>query len=95
MAQADTPIPNDSASEEGLCDEALWRPALHPVGSPALSLVSASHSVGQSNEELSRHAGPTWAPAGPGWFESSWILRRGLEVREIESHSLLEHVFEA
>jgi hypothetical protein len=21
-------------------------------------------------------------PAGPGWFESSWDLRRGLEVRE-------------
>jgi hypothetical protein len=25
------------------------------------------------------------APAGPGWFDSSWDLRRGLEVREDES----------
>jgi hypothetical protein len=25
---------------------------------------------------------PGHGPAGPGWFESSWDLRRGLEVRE-------------
>ena len=23
-----------------------------------------------------------FAPAGPGWFDSSWELRRGLDVRE-------------
>lgn len=38
-------------------------------------------------------AEPSWAPAGPGWFDSSWQLRRGLEVREIESLDLLESVF--
>jgi hypothetical protein len=21
-----------------------------------------------------------WAPQGPGWFDSSWLLRQGLEV---------------
>jgi hypothetical protein len=36
-----------------------------------------------------------WAPAGPGWFDSSWLLRQGLEVTEIRSASLLENVLKA
>lgn len=36
-----------------------------------------------------------WAPAGPGWHDSSWLLRQGLEVTEHRSVSLLESVFRA
>jgi hypothetical protein len=36
-----------------------------------------------------------WAPAGPGWHDSSWLLRQGLEVTEHRSASLLESVFRA
>ena len=26
---------------------------------------------------------PDWAPMGPGWHDSSWLLRRGLGVTEL------------
>lgn len=31
-----------------------------------------------------------WAPCGPGWFDSSWLLHQGLEVTELGSVGLLE-----
>jgi hypothetical protein len=36
-----------------------------------------------------------WAPAGPGWFDSSWLLHQGLEVTELCSVSLLDSVLRA
>jgi hypothetical protein len=45
-------------------------------------------------QERLEHAEPNWVPTGPGWFDSSWLLRQGLEVREIESLSALDSRFE-
>ena len=36
-----------------------------------------------------RNPDPHWAPQGPGWFDSSWLLRQGLEVTELCSVGLL------
>jgi hypothetical protein len=36
-----------------------------------------------------------WAPAGPGWHDSSWLLRQGLEVTEHRSPSVLENLLRA
>ncbi len=38
---------------------------------------------------------PHWAPEGPGWFDSSWLLRQGLEVTELCSVGLLEGALRA
>jgi hypothetical protein len=45
------------------------------------SALALSHASTLNPAEVS---GPAGAPrlAGPGWFESSWDLRRGLEVSE-------------
>jgi len=53
-----------------------------PNESPQLALVAVD------TPPLRRAPGATHLPhcaassAGPGWFESSWELRRGLEVKE-------------
>ncbi len=41
------------------------------------------------------NAEPHWAPEGPGWFDSSWLLRQGLEVTELCSVVLLDGVLRA
>ena len=48
-----------------------------PQQSPELALVAIDNRP-------HRHAGSERiaAAAGPGWFDSSWDLHRGLEVRE-------------
>jgi hypothetical protein len=48
-----------------------------PQPSPQLALVAIDTLPNrpESRERLG-------AAAGPGWFDSSWDLRRGLEVRE-------------
>ena len=94
MAHTNTPIPEHPLKEQGLCDETAWSQALHQLAPSDHSLVTASLSVGASDEALGQHAGPSRAPAGPGWFESSWMLRRGLEVRELGSLSLQDSLFE-
>lgn len=38
---------------------------------------------------------PDWSPAGPGWHDSSWLLRRGLVVTEHRSAHLLASVLRA
>ena len=37
----------------------------------------------------------SWAPVGPGWHDSSWLLRRGLEVTELRYGSLFEGMLKA
>jgi hypothetical protein len=44
------------------------------VTSPELSLVPIAATPAQRDARAH--------PVGPGWFESSWDLQRGLEVRE-------------
>jgi hypothetical protein len=62
----------------------------HP-SPPLLALVPANPSACRDDRGAMRHqhrgahrisAGTI---AGPGWFESSWDLGRGLEVREVWS----------
>jgi hypothetical protein len=36
-----------------------------------------------------------WAPCGPGWFDSSWLLSQGLEVTELCSLGLLDGALRA
>jgi hypothetical protein len=48
-----------------------------PHRSPELSLVAIA--ARPARPQGSEPAGPG---AGPGWFDSSWELHRGLEVRE-------------
>ena len=43
-----------------------------------LALVASETALPSCGRAAARHAGA----AGPGWFESSWELRRGLEVKE-------------
>ncbi len=38
---------------------------------------------------------PAWAPMGPGWHDSSWLLRRGLVVTELRYGSQLEAMLKA
>ena len=48
-----------------------------PHSSPQLALVAVA--AAHASPEAGERAG---AAVGPGWFESSWDLHRGLEVRE-------------
>ena len=58
----------------GIATEALDAAANHR----SLALVAGRHPQGGADEPGARRA----RCAGPGWFDSSWELRCGLEVRE-------------
>ena len=47
-----------------------------------MSALSPELSLFPQHRAASPLAADARCPAGPGWFESSWDLRRGLEVRE-------------
>jgi len=53
-----------------------------PNESPQLALVTVDSSSRRGAAVATRpqHHAPT--SAGPGWFDSSWELSRGLEVKE-------------
>lgn len=48
------------------------------------SLVPMDHGTSPVDSNAEVH----WAPQGPGWFDSSWLLRQGLEVTELCSVAL-------
>ncbi|MFM8899194.1 MAG: hypothetical protein ACKOF9_04490 [Burkholderiales bacterium] len=52
----------------------------------ALLPIEPRQEVADHREQMDLN----WAPAGPGWFDSSWLLRQGLEVTELCSLNLLE-----
>jgi hypothetical protein len=52
--------------------------AMPQVLSPELALVAIDTTSPRHDGIARERAGA----AGPGWFDSSWDLRRGLEVRE-------------
>jgi hypothetical protein len=86
--------PVDAAHPIGLVDHGPTLPTLVP---DSLTL-QPSWCLDQSFTGENDRSGlvePGWVPAGPGWFDSSWILRQGLEVREIESASPQDCGFEA
>jgi hypothetical protein len=49
-----------------------------PQNTPELALVADDATPSRRDQ----HNLPHGAGSGPGWFESSWDLRRGLDVRE-------------
>jgi len=57
-----------------------------PQQQPELALVAID--TRPHRDEGAGHFGPV---AGPGWFDSSWDLRRGLEVRESWSDDARVH----
>jgi hypothetical protein len=53
-----------------------------PNESPQLALVAVDASSFRGGSVATRPEQRAATRAGPGWFESSWELRRGLEVKE-------------
>jgi len=56
--------------------------------------VCFMHSANAADRPMTHH--PIDATAGPGWYDSSWDLQRGLEVHEglpgdLTLHEWLEH----
>jgi hypothetical protein len=58
---------------------------------PDWSLVPIS----EPSTTSASNAEPYWAPQGPGWFDSSWLLRQGLEVTELCSAGLIDGMLRA
>lgn len=70
-------------------------PGAHPREWSLEPMEAASPgSTGQDAGAVDPHM-PAWAPMGPGWHDSSWLLRRGLVVTELRYGSLLEGVLKA
>lgn len=74
--------------------DGVSRPQAAPCTAPDWGLAPLERRIkpkcrGEGSDEFD------WAPAGPGWHDSSWLLRHGLEVTEHRSVSLLESVFRA
>jgi hypothetical protein len=53
-----------------------------PNESPQLALVAVDISSCRGASVATRPQHRAATCAGPGWFDSSWELRRGLEVKE-------------
>jgi len=53
-----------------------------PNGSPQLAIVAVDTSSLPGAPVATRPPHRAATSAGPGWFDSSWELRRGLEVKE-------------
>jgi hypothetical protein len=71
-------------------NEGLSRRVSELADIPELALVPVDPdpSRTQTYNEAQAH----WAPCGPGWFDSSWLLHRGLEVTELCPVVLLDSV---
>lgn len=70
-----------SKASPGACDVPNW----------ALLPIEPREEAADRRQQIE----PNWAPAGPGWFDSSWLLRQGLEVTELCSLNLLEDLLRA
>ncbi len=62
-------------------NEGISRSLGHEGTTPNWSLVPIT--TNDQPAPPNSHAEPHWAPSGPGWFDSSWLLRQGLEVTEL------------
>jgi hypothetical protein len=72
-------------------NEGFSRHVQQETVAPDWSLVPISDQPPPS----ANNTDPRWAPQGPGWFDSSWLLRQGLEVTELCSVGLLDSVLRA
>lgn len=80
---------NPNLDQAGPIEHSVCQPRALHWGPTSPQSWSASTPLICEQERFERTE-PRWVPTGPGWFDSSWLLRQGLEVREIESLSALD-----